>query len=116
MGAQLKPSKYANLHEEATRVQAEQIVAAYDSDEFNLGIVTNQSLKNRGGSALFVNAPVAHGALIRSDQTITVRLNANTNPAITIEAGIPFEIYRIEMTDIFVTTTAASNNLKVLLL
>jgi hypothetical protein len=115
-GAQLKGWKRGNLHEEATRAQAHQVNVEYDADEFTLGVVSDHSLKDRGGSKLFKNVGVAHRVLIRSDQTITCRWNgtdANANPEFTVEAGVPFEEWRLEITDIFVTTTQASNPIKV---
>lgn len=96
---------------------AGQVSANYDSDEFSLGVVTNQSLKSRGGSLLYVNAFVAHHLVVRSDQTITVKLVSAAGvagPAITVEGGIPFEDHYIEHADVLVTTTQANNPLKVI--
>jgi hypothetical protein len=117
-GRQLHGWKTGNLHEEAARAQAAQVGVEYDADEFTIGIVANQSLKDRGGSKLFKNVGVAHRVLIRSDQTITCRWNgidADDNPTFTVEAGIPFEEWRLEITDIFVTTTQVTNPIKVYL-
>ena len=108
-GSQIKGHKrFYNLHEEATRVGAHAIVAEYDSDEWSSGIVAVESQKNRGGSALFVNVPIAHRVLIRSDKDIVVRWNSASAPPVTIEAGVAFEETRLEITDIFLTTTATT--------
>ena len=113
MGAPIQGTKpFSFLQDEALRVLASQVSAIYDSLETTLGVVTNQSLKALG---LFVNAsPVAHHLVLRSDQTITVKLNSTASPTITVEGGIPLELHYIEMTDVFVTTTAASNPIKVI--
>lgn len=112
-GTPLQPSRRGNVFEEAARAQANAVGTVYDADAFTLGIVTNQSLKNRGGSTLFLNVPIAQRVLLRSDQTITIRLNATTNPAITVEGGVAYEIDWLQVSDIFVTTTAVSNPIKV---
>ena len=112
MGQGIEGSKpNVNLHEEATRVLAGQVSAVYDSDEFALGTgVTNQSLKNRGGSTLFVNVPIAHHVSFRADTNVTLRFNATTNPPITIDAGVPFDLHNLEVRDIFISTGAVASN------
>ena len=116
MGANIQGTKpFAHLHEEATKVLAGQVSAVYDSDEFSLGIITNQSLKNRVGSTLFLNVPIANHVSLRSDTNVTIRFNATTNAAITLDAGVPFDLHNLEVTDIFVTTTAAANPIRCIL-
>lgn len=113
MAAPIQGTKrFQFLSDEAMRVLAGQVSGDYDSVETSLGIVTTQSMKALGS---FTNAaPFAHHLVIRSDQTITVRLNATTNNPITVEGGIPFELHWIELSDVFVTTVAASNPIKVI--
>jgi hypothetical protein len=108
-----KPNTH--LQDESMRALANGVSASYDADEFAIGIVTKQSLKGRGGSTLFINLDRAQHVSIRSDQDITVRFNLDTNPPITVDAGIPFEPATLEITDIYVTTAAASTNLRVML-
>ena len=51
----------------------------------------------------------ATAVMIRTSQTITVRLNKVTNDAITItSADSPYEISGIKITDIWITNTSGS--------
>lgn len=114
-GAQLKGWKRGNLHEEAARTQAAAIGREYDSDEWTSGVVTNQSLRGRVGSKLFVNVDVAHRVLIRASKTVTVRFNSASAPVVTINAGEPYEEQWLEVDDIFLTTTDASTPMAVVI-
>ena len=108
--------KHEALQDEAFRGLANKVATAYESDEFTIGIVTNQSLKSRGGSKIFqADVPVANHVVIRADQPVTIRFNATTEDPITIDPGIPFENANwLEVTDIFLTTTEASNGIRVI--
>lgn len=67
----------------------------------------------------FANIEKAHTAVIWTDQDITVKLNATTNPGITIPATeSPFEFRDlIEVTNIYITNASGSTaNIKVMLI
>jgi hypothetical protein len=57
---------------------------------------------------LFNNVKVAHRALIRVEKPITAKWNSSSAPAFTIDAGVPFEEWRLEITDIVVTLTEST--------
>jgi hypothetical protein len=64
----------------------------YDNAEFTVASgLTNYDVKANEADA-FVNFDSYSTLNIRSDQTITVRLNATTNKAITVQANKPFEL------------------------
>jgi hypothetical protein len=107
-----KPEAY--LDEEAKRVLSGLVGSDYDSDEFSVGVVGPISLKARGGSLLFVNVAVAHHVSIRTDQNCTVRFNASTKPPITVDAGVSLDQHFLEITDIYLTTTAVTTNLRII--
>ena len=81
----------------------------YDSAEFTLATgQTNYSL-DANQAASFANVPVWKRTLMRTNVTVTIRLNANTNPAITVSAlDSPFEIDWQEITNIFITNASGS--------
>ncbi len=67
----------------------------------------------------FNNVAKARTVVIWTDQDITVKLNATTNPAITIPAGeSPFEFKNlIEITNIYITNVSGNTaNIKVMLI
>lgn len=103
------------LVEEAARVTASRINTFYESKEFALaGVQVDYNVAT--GQTAFVGVPQAHTIVLRTDQDITFKLNATTNAAITLKATEgTFGLDSIEVTNIFITTTVAGANIKLLL-
>jgi hypothetical protein len=104
-----------HLQDEALRVIAGRVGRTYDAWETSVGIVTDENMRTRAGSLLFLNVPRAHRCIIRSDKAISVKFNATTNPAITLDPFDPLEADWLEVTELFVTTTQAANALRIIL-
>lgn len=112
MGAAISGTKpHENIFDQAARVTASRVSDRYDSDAFSIGIVTNQSLKTRSGSTLFVNVPLAHRLVFEADGPVTVKLRGTTNPGILVPAFQRFEPTWCEFDDVFITTSAANTNI-----
>ena len=80
----------------------------YDSVEFTLATgLTNYDLDAQQ-SAAFSNIPTWTSCVIRTDKTITIRLNSTSNPAITInDYESPFHLRtEIEITNIYITNAS----------
>lgn len=93
---------------EADRVTASRVKPVYESKEFNIGAQTDYSVKVN--ESAFVKFARAHTVIIRTDQDITLKLNLDTNEAISLsrtERTVTLDI--VELTDIFFTTTVATN-------
>jgi hypothetical protein len=83
----------------------------YDNYEGALSSVTNWSLKTTGHSGSMNNDPFFY-AEIRTDATITVKINSATADGITVTStSSPFVITEdlMEMKDIFVTNSGSAN-------
>lgn len=101
------------IENEADKVTACRMKPVYESREYALGVVVNDSLKNN--HAAFVLFSRAHNLIVRTDQNITIRLNSVANDAISVTAAEgAISINIVEMTDVFITTTVATN-IKILL-
>lgn len=94
----------------------EPLTLDYDSVEFTLASpLTNYDLKTNETAAFqFCNKWTTLS--LRSDQNITIRLNATTYNAITITAGRPFEMNNLcEIRNIFLTNASGSTaNIKMI--
>lgn len=94
----------------------ETIADEYESIEFNLanGVSDYDIKANEGAFAAFA---VAGDCVIRSSKTITAKINATTNPTITVNARQPFELARkIEVGNLFLTNNSgATAAIKILL-
>ena|SRR3990167_5416810 len=91
------------------------LTRVYDSVEFTLSDgLTNYDL-DANQSAAFTNCLVYTTINIRSDQTITIRFNDTAYPAITVNAGRPFELDDLmEITNIYLTNASGSTaNIKI---
>lgn len=67
---------------------------------------TNYDVKATGGK--FTTVTTARFLSLRTDQTITVRLNSTSNDAITMtSAGSPYEI-ELEVTNVFITNASGA--------
>ncbi len=116
MGAEIQGTKpHGNWFDQAMRVVGSRVNDRYDADAFSIGIVSNQSLKNRGGSTLFVNVPVAHRLVFKADGPVTVKLRSSTNPGIPVPAFQQFEPTWCEFSDIFITTSNANTNIQAII-
>lgn len=88
----------------------------YENHEYTVATgQTNNALLAQTDA--FATVPVATLVSIRTDQTITVRFNVNTNNAITVTStDSPFETDYLEVTDVFITNASGSTaNIKILL-
>lgn len=100
-------------HDQSLKTQASRISTVYASKESATGIVSNVDLTSIAAfSALFTVVKIGYRCIIRTNQDITIRFNASTNDAITVEANTAFDCDFLEFTSIYITA-AASANLKV---
>jgi len=92
----------------------------YDSIEFQLTTgQTDYNLKTNQATS-FKNVPYAHSVVIRTDQTITVKLNASTNTVFTVSRGEgSFTFTRnmgIEITNLYISNASGNTaNIKIFL-
>ena len=92
----------------------------YESKEFTVANgQTNYDIKDQVTGA-FTTVVKAHAIIIRTDQTITVRLNSTSNDAITIsstEAQLTVgQDMRLEITNVYITNASgATANVKIML-
>ncbi len=115
-GTDLSESKVTRT-EQAKRSQGVQAAARLEHKKYSLGVNANISLKtiapvapNDVNSRLFETIKRAHRTLLRSDKDITIRFNLDGNDPIEIillEGGV-WEETHLEVTDIFVTSTATT--------
>ena len=115
-GTDLSLSKVTKT-EQAKRAQGVQAAARYEHKKYSLGVNANVSLKtiapvapNDVADRLFDVVKRSHRTLLRSDKDITIRFNSNGNDPIEIillEGGV-WEETHLEVTDIFVTSTATT--------
>ena len=84
---------------------------AYDNAEFTVATGSTDVDK----SAIFSNVTLARYCEIRTDQTITVKLNLDTNDSITITSSdSPYVIDNLEITSLFISNASGSTaNVKV---
>ena len=88
----------------------------YDSSEFTAPLNTTNYDVASNNASFCANAKIASGqracGRIRlvTDQTITIKLNLTTNPAITITSSeSPFFIDDVVINNVFITNTTATN-------
>ena len=115
-GTDLSESKVTRT-EQAKRSQGVQAAARLEHKKYSLGNETDTSLKdiapvapNDVNSRLFERIKRAHRTLIRTDKDITIRFNSVDDDPIEIlllEGGV-WEETHLEVTDIFVTSTATT--------
>ena len=115
-GTDLSESKVTRT-EQAKRSQGVQAAARLEHKKYSLGNETDTSLKdiapvspNDVADRLFENIKRAHRTLIRTNKDITIRFNSVDNDPIEIlllEGGV-WEETHLEVTDIFVTSTATT--------
>jgi len=85
----------------------------YDNSEFNLATAQTDYDEGTNESDAFNNATVAKYISIRTDQTITVKLNATTNDAITITSSdspmtFKYEDLGLEVRAIYISNASGS--------
>ena len=98
-----------NAVEQAAIAAATRMKPDYLSHEVTVpgGGFTDESLKN--DQSAIPSGSRIHTVIIRTDQDITLKLNKNTNPVISLsstERTITLDV--IEITDIFVTAPAGT--------
>lgn len=87
----------------------------YDNMEFTVASgLSNYDVKANESSS-FINFDSYSTLNIRSDQTITIKLNSTSNTAITVQSGKPFELEnKILIKKIYITNNSGSTaNLKI---
>lgn len=103
--------------EQAQRAQGAQASGLYEHKKYSLGVNANVSLKgiapvapNDVNDRLFGVVKRSHRTLIQTDKNITIRFNADDNDPIEILllAGGIWEETHLEVTDIFITSTATT--------
>ena len=75
-----------------------------DSAEWTAGVVTDYDVS---AQTLFVNCNKPKFVSVRSDQTMTVKFNSASNPAITVAANTAFELY-MTFHHMYITTTVGT--------
>lgn len=84
------------------------IPLVYESYEGALTTQTNWSLKTNGSK--FVVAPRFHYAYIRTDSSITLKINSASNNSITLTSTVsPFEIEGMTITDLLISNVGTAN-------
>lgn len=116
LGPDLSVAKITK-EEQAQRSQGAQSSGTYEHKKYSLGVNANVSLKtiapvapNDVADRLFDVVKRSHRTLLRSDKDITIRFNLDDNDPIEIillEGGV-WEETHLEVTDIFVTSTATT--------
>ncbi len=88
---------------------------SYDNAEFILATGQSDYDVGTNESSAFSNVTTARYCEIRTDQTITVKLNATTNDSITITSSdSPYVINNIETTNLYITNASGSTaNIKI---
>jgi len=83
----------------------------YDNSEFTVAT----GLSDVDKSSIFSNVTTARYCEIRTDQTITVALNATTNDSITITSSdSPYIIDNLEITTLYISNSSGSTaNVKI---
>ena len=77
----------------------------YDNAEFTVA----NGLSDVDKSAIFSNVTLARYCEIRTDQTITVKLNSTSNDSITIASSdSPYALNNLEITTLYVTNNSGS--------
>lgn len=84
----------------------------YDSVEFSLATGQTDYDVKTNQSTSFKNVPRAHSLIIRTDQTITVKFNDDSNTSMTISRGEgSLTVTRnmgFEITNLFITNASGS--------
>lgn len=110
-----------NLDEQVKRVLAAARSAEYEHKVYTLTADTDRDMSAatpdapQASNLLFENIKRAHFMVIRTDQDITIKLNSASNDPIplTVAEGGVMEEFVLEMTNIFITTTALSTVVKI---
>ena len=76
----------------------------YESYEASLVDKTNWSVKNDGSKF----ATRFHNAIIRTSNTITLKINSTSNDGITIASTDGLEIHDMTINDLFITNTGTA--------
>ena len=89
----------------------------YDSTEFAIGNATTDYNIASNQASAFLRVPTALKFNIRTDRRITVKINTNTDPGITVDAiDSPFEL-SIPTTNLFITNNSgATANIRLILM
>jgi len=78
---------------------------SYEAKTFTItGVTTNTDVKTT--QSMFATVPSASKVSIYSDIASTVKLNSASNSGITLIAGEEITVSGMEITDLFITTTA----------
>ncbi len=87
----------------------------YDNAEFTLATGLSDYDANAGVANAFSNITTARYTEIRTDQTITVKLNSTSNHSITITSSdSPYMIDNLEITNVYITNASGSTaNIKI---
>jgi hypothetical protein len=97
---------------EVPLITTEDYFDVYDSAEFDL--ITGQTDYNVGGNVAgaFSNVKYAHSVIIRTNQTVSIKLNSTANASITVSrAEGSITISRdlgLEISNIFVTNASGN--------
>jgi len=88
----------------------------YDAASFTVNTATTNYDVDAQVAAMFTNVKTAYYTEIRTDQTITVRLNSTDNGAITIAStDSPYVIDQVAVSNIYITNASGSTaNVKIL--
>jgi hypothetical protein len=82
----------------------------YDSASFTVNTGTTDYNVDSSVAAMFTNVPKAYFTEIRTNQNISVKLNATTNTAIVINsADSPYIIDQVAVKNIFISNSSGSN-------
>lgn len=85
----------------------EEISRTYDSIEFSLATGQTDYDVKANESTAFVNLKTYTTIHIRTNKELTIRLNSDSNPVITLERGRTFQLNSlIEVTNIYMTNAS----------
>lgn len=91
----------------AIRTQGGRVNTTYDNAEFSVSNGTSDYDVSSNESDAFSNVATAGTVSIRTDVTITVKLNDSGNPGITITStDSPFDIDTVEVTNLFISNSS----------
>ncbi len=100
---------------EAAKVTAAQIKKNYSSATFTLPNPSVDVDLLALVATAFDKNKIVHAILIRSDQNISVKFNANTEDSVPVDAGAPFPFSALEITKIFLSNNVANANVNIIL-
>lgn len=93
-----------------TIVDASAGTTNYDSAEFSVANSTTDYNVATNQTAAFSRVLTASRMILRTDRNISIRLNSNTDPTITVQTvDSPFELTGVPITNLFITNNSGGS-------